>query len=329
MGDFDGDLVFDLAVGASGDADGGNLRGAVYILFMNANGTVKSEQKISDTEGGFSGVLDNFDQFGVSVAGMGDLDGDLVSELAVGAFGDADGGASRGAVWILFMNPGTASTADLSLAKSDSPDPVAVGSSLAYTLTVTNESPGPGTATGVVVTDTLPTGVTFKSAAPSQGTVDPVTGAEVVWNVGDLVQGQSETLEILVTIDSTTLDGAVLTNTAVVAGGQPDPVSANDTVEVLTTAVVPVCTLELSPSYLTVNVLLGANVAVTANLWGTVESEIISIFIGPAAVTEPPINATITAPLPPSGTVGILATLTLPGLGIICSDFKTVDTGAP
>ena len=224
MGDFDGDLVFDLAVGASGDADGGNLRGAVYILFMNANGTVKSEQKISDTEGGFSGVLDNFDQFGASVAGMGDLDGDLVSELAVGAFGDADGGASRGAVWILFMNPGTASTADLSLAKSDSPDPVAVGSSLAYTLTVTNESPGPGTATGVVVTDTLPTGVTFKSAAPSQGTVDPVTGAEVVWNVGDLVQGQSETLEILVTIDSTTLDGAVLTNTAVVAGGQPDPV---------------------------------------------------------------------------------------------------------
>ena len=69
--------------------------------------------------------------------------------------------------------------------------------------------------------------------------------------------------------------------------------------------------------------------AVTANLWGTVESEIIFIFIGPAAVTEPPINATITAPLPPSGTVGILATLTLPGLGIICSDFKTVDTGAP
>ena len=38
-------------------------------------GTVLSHQKISDTEGGFTGTLDNVDRFGTSVALLGDLDG--------------------------------------------------------------------------------------------------------------------------------------------------------------------------------------------------------------------------------------------------------------
>ena len=29
-------------------------RGAVYVLFLNNDGTVKAEQKISDTAGGFA-----------------------------------------------------------------------------------------------------------------------------------------------------------------------------------------------------------------------------------------------------------------------------------
>jgi hypothetical protein len=105
VGDLDGDGVTDLAVGATFDDDGGPDRGAVWILFMNPDGTVKSEQKISATQGGFSGVLANGDQFGESVANLGDLDGDGVTDLAVGASEDDDGGPSRGAVWILFMNP--------------------------------------------------------------------------------------------------------------------------------------------------------------------------------------------------------------------------------
>jgi hypothetical protein len=58
LGDLDGDGVGDLAVGADLDDDGGLDRGAVWILFLNPNGTVKSHQKISDTQGGFTGTLD-------------------------------------------------------------------------------------------------------------------------------------------------------------------------------------------------------------------------------------------------------------------------------
>jgi hypothetical protein len=104
IGDLDGDGVTDLAVGATGDDDGGNARGAVWIVFLNANGTVKTEQKISGTAGGFGGALDDTDNFGESVAAIGDIDGDGVMDLAVGAEGDDDGGFSRGAVWILFLN---------------------------------------------------------------------------------------------------------------------------------------------------------------------------------------------------------------------------------
>ncbi len=104
LGDLDGDAVPELAVCSWTDDDGGTNRGAVWILFLNADGTVKSHQKISDLEGGFAPALDNFDNFGTSVAGIGDLDMDGVPDLAVGAMGDDDGGSVRGAVWILFLN---------------------------------------------------------------------------------------------------------------------------------------------------------------------------------------------------------------------------------
>jgi len=104
LGDLDGDGIIDLAVGARGDDDGGLNSGAVWILFLNSNGTVKSHQKISDTEGEFTGTLDNSDLFGFSVASLGDIDGDGINDLAVGSQLDDDGGTNRGAVWILFLN---------------------------------------------------------------------------------------------------------------------------------------------------------------------------------------------------------------------------------
>ena len=106
LGDLDGDGVGDLAVGAIFDDDGGTDHGAVWILFLNTDGTVKSHQKISSTEGGFTGTLDPGEKFGSSVASLGDLDGDgpSVLALAVGASLDDDGGKNNGAVWVLFLD---------------------------------------------------------------------------------------------------------------------------------------------------------------------------------------------------------------------------------
>lgn len=104
LGDLDGDGVVDLAVGAPYTPAGGSGRGAVWILFLNTDGTVKANQKISAVDGGFGGPLSNEDGFGHGVGTVGDLDGDGLNELMVGAPGIDDGQPDAGAVWTLFLN---------------------------------------------------------------------------------------------------------------------------------------------------------------------------------------------------------------------------------
>ena len=95
--------------------------------------------------------------------------------------------------------------ADLAVAQTESIDPVIAGSgtsNLHYTLTVQNN--GPSNASGVLVADalTLPSGVTFVSATPSQGSY-----AGAAWTVGALPAGASATLDIALTAASNAASG--------------------------------------------------------------------------------------------------------------------------
>ncbi len=105
IGDINEDGTPDIAVGAEGDDSGSRNSGAVHILLMNNGGTVKSTVKInSATPRGLA--LSNGDRFGVSVASIGDINGDGTPDIAVGAEDDDSGGTNRGAVHILLMNNG-------------------------------------------------------------------------------------------------------------------------------------------------------------------------------------------------------------------------------
>ncbi len=95
VGDINGDGIIDLVIGARSDDDGETDAGAAYIVFMNSDGTVQSNQKISMVEGGFTETLNPNDFFGYGVAGIGDYNNDNIPDIAV---------ASRNAIYIIHLN---------------------------------------------------------------------------------------------------------------------------------------------------------------------------------------------------------------------------------
>ena len=105
IGDIDGDGFEDVAVGVPFSDDGRRPDcGGVWILFLEFGGSVRTARKLSDTEGGLSGLLNDFDLFGSSIAAAGDIDGDQIPDLLIGAPGDDDGGAETGSVYLAFLN---------------------------------------------------------------------------------------------------------------------------------------------------------------------------------------------------------------------------------
>jgi uncharacterized repeat protein (TIGR01451 family) len=134
----------------------------------------------------------------------------------------------------------TALIADLSIQKTDAPDPVGVGDDLTYTLQVNNA--GPDTATDVVVDDTLPGSVTFVSA--STGCTH--MAGTVTCSTASLPSADGATFEIVV---RPTAEG-VITNTASVTSAVGDSNLENNTVSTETTVAKIATRLEARPLFL-------------------------------------------------------------------------------
>jgi uncharacterized repeat protein (TIGR01451 family) len=114
--------------------------------------------------------------------------------------------------------------ADLGLTLSDSPDPVAQGATLLYTLQATNL--GPSTSPSMTITDTLPGQVTFVSSTPPSPTCMHLAGVVTCTLGTTLAPNASATVTIQVTVNPTAT--GTLNNTATVAGGATDPAAANN-----------------------------------------------------------------------------------------------------
>lgn len=109
--------------------------------------------------------------------------------------------------------------ADLSSTKDASPDPVIAGEDVTYLVTVTND--GPSDATGVVVTDTLPAGLTVANVFSSQGAC-----SSLPCSLGTIADQATATVTIVATLDSDLL--ALATNTADVTADTPDSTPGNN-----------------------------------------------------------------------------------------------------
>jgi uncharacterized repeat protein (TIGR01451 family) len=126
-------------------------------------------------------------------------------------------------------NTNLGSVADLSITKT-APATVPMGSVLDYAITVGNT--GPDAATNVVVTDTLPAGVTFISATPSQGSCAGTT--TITCNLNTILNGGSATITLSVLV--TANPGTVIINTATIDSTETDPTPLNATASATVTA---------------------------------------------------------------------------------------------
>ncbi len=115
-GDVDGDGLDDLLIGAWLEDAGGTDRGRVYLVLAASLGSGPSFQ-LADADHIFEGVADS-DRAGYSVAGAGDVDGDGLDDLLIGAY-YADGtGVSAGAAYVVLAS-GLGATQVVSLADAD------------------------------------------------------------------------------------------------------------------------------------------------------------------------------------------------------------------
>src|SRR5690606_22205869 len=111
-------------------------------------------------------------------------------------------------------------SADLSLTKTVNNSTPLVGNGVIFTITITND--GPQTATGVVVTDLLPSGYSYVVATTTAGIYNNTTGE---WVIGTLPSGMSETLLINGIVQPM---GDYLNVAEITSSNEPDPDSTPD-----------------------------------------------------------------------------------------------------
>jgi uncharacterized repeat protein (TIGR01451 family) len=120
----------------------------------------------------------------------------------------------------------SAATADLSVQKSDSPDPVVEGAPLTYTITVSNA--GPDAVTGVTLTDELPNKVDYVSATTTQGTCAR-KGKRVTCELGTVQSDPYTPVTVTIVVRPTKAGQLVNKATVELARADTDPVPANNT----------------------------------------------------------------------------------------------------
>lgn len=162
----------------------------------------------------------------------------------------------------------TVNPADLSVTKTDSPDPMFVENALTYTLVVEND--GPNVADNVVLTDILPSGVRFESATG--------TGASCTQASGIVTCTLGNTQPRTVTIVVTPMVPGTITNTASVTSSNPDPDLSDNTTSI-TTTVNPVADLTIAKTDFSDPVTAGTSLTYTLTITNNGPSEATNVVI--------------------------------------------------
>jgi len=222
-GDVNGDGIDDLIIGADeADPNGNSNAGKSYVVFGTDTGLPNSIDL--STLNGLNGFVLNgeaaADYSGFSVSAAGDVNGDGIDDLIIGAWrADPNGNSAAGKSYVVF---GRASL-DLAVTKSNGAGFVENGLPTTWFIEVSNV--GSADITGATLTDSVPAGVTNASwiCTGTGGAVCPnVNGSGSINETLDLPAGS--TLSYALTATVTATEGNSISNTATVtlAAGQSD-----------------------------------------------------------------------------------------------------------
>jgi uncharacterized repeat protein (TIGR01451 family) len=132
---------------------------------------------------------------------------------------------------------------DLAISKSDDGQPAVAGGQYTYDISVDNL--GDSDASGVVVTDTLPASTSYGGATGASCL--SISASQVRCTIGELASGGTFDFSIDVTVDSSVVDGTVITNNVLVAGNENESALGNNS-DQETTAVERLADLSVTKS---------------------------------------------------------------------------------
>ncbi|TDP03209.1 PKD domain-containing protein [Flavobacterium sp. 245] len=267
-------VTFQIITTNNGPQDAANVTvtdllpsGYTFSNFNATSGTYDSSTGIWSLD-----ILKNTESETLQITGIVNPTGDYtnIAEVTSSDITDPDSTPNNGVT--TEDDYGSATTtpipqsSDLSLTKTVSDATPLVGSQVTFEVVVTNS--GPQDNTGVQVTDLLPSGYTYAGFTVSTGTYNPTTG---LWIVGNLVNGDAETLQIRATVNAT---GTYLNTAEVAASNLPDPDSTpnnastaeDDYAEIATTPVLQSADLSLTKTVSNAAPLVGSQVTFSVQL---------------------------------------------------------------
>ena len=118
----------------------------------------------------------------------------------------------------------------LNFSKSDSPDPVASGDDLTYTLCYDNTANATA-VNNVLITDDIPAGTTFVSATGPFST----TPSTVTWSISSVPAGAAQVCYSLV-VNVTAADGSTILNSATIDSDETPPTTQSESTDVSSTS---------------------------------------------------------------------------------------------
>lgn len=203
--------------------------------------------------------------------------------------------------------------ADLAVSQTASTTTAITNVPVTFTTTVNNAGPSPATA--MIITNQFPADATILSTSCSQGTTFTNTAGQIRCLAGNLPQGASAWLQVVVTWSR----AGFLTNLATVGQNTPDVITSNNlAVTSVQFSIVPVSDLSVHQSAPAGPVLAGSNFVYTVNIINAGPDTAADVQLNDSVIT----GGTIAAATPSQGTIS------QSGASAVAVDFGPLTNGA-